>query len=579
VLYKTEVFYLIIDNFQMMYYVIIVHKHSLKIKGVLEDQTAIIGNLSHDDVDRPIMIILNTASDDYKRKKVVRSAKESAQRTFISLGGYESKSLTDVFKTQAKNDIIGRIHSPNEVYPTLDTILEHSKSGLIILDCYDKSSFWTALKALNVSNGDLFPIAELEAFKQNGSVRNSRKPIVKAHELLHYLSPPASFFGIPSSHYVQQVRSAIKVRAPSISLFDQILLASYNRDIQLNKGEGDPFDQKHFNLMGKTIKLGLTIKNIFKRSTEKTVVAEVKERINPTKLAWELKYGDLPTHKHSVLEAPELPFKPLIVISGDVEQAIEDHYRERLGILDLDRILDLEPVLSAELITLMRSQFRQGNHRPPYDNMLIECETCFDVKQGDDSHDYFVLLRLDKDSFWGEDSVNVNIFATTKQDDGTRTYFLHSEEFTFNLSKDGSLRSINSYCRNENKDQVLSMFGMSHLSTVIAQTLNVLARMNEPDFVEHRVKPQRGVHSFKKGHFSYFEAIDVSNFSPASRYLTVDAEGKVSNGVALHPVRRHQRRIFDKETGALREVITVKAHLRGSAAIGVRARTHDFDSK
>lgn len=558
-------------------------KDSLKIKGVPEDQTAVIGNLLHDGVDRPVMIILNTATDDYRRKKAVQTAKEKAQSSYIPLAGEVEKSLTDIFRAQARNDIIGRIHDPHEVRPTLDTILKQTSEGLIILDCYDKPSFWTALRALGVSNEDLFPIAELEAFKQNGSTRNSKKPIVKAHELLQYLLPPATFFGVSNVSYLQRVRSAIKVRAPSISLYDQAILASYNRDIQLNRGEGDPFDQKRFNSIKRLFKpaiLGLGIRKLFNRDLQNIQALPLIEKLDITKLEWQLKYGALPDHKHSVLDSPKLPIRPLIVLKGDVEQVVDDYYRDHLGIENLERIKQLEPVLSSELVTSMRSQFRQGNHRPPYDNMLIECETNFDIGEDEnDRQDYFVLLRLDKDDFWGEDSVNVNIFASTKPEDVRDTHYIHGEEFTFHLNKDGSLRSIHSYCREEEKEQTITMFGMSFLSMVISQTLNVLARMNEPDFVENRVKPLRGAHSFKKGHFPYFEAIDISDFSPASGYLSINPDGKVSHGVSLHPVKRHQRRIFDKDTGALKEVVTVKAHLRGSAAVGVRARTHDFDSK
>lgn len=549
--------------------------NSLKIKGVLEDQTAIVGSLSSDGIDRPVIVILNTAQTDYKKRKAIQLAKDSAQISYIPLAGEIEQGLTAVFKTQATNDIIGRIHDPHEVYPTLDTILEQSDEGLIVLDCYNKSSFWTTLKALDVSNEDMFPLAELEAFKQNGSTVNSKKPIVKAHELLHSLSFPTKFFGKSTLHYLQRVRSAVKVKAPSICLQDQIILASYNRDIQLNNGEGDTHDQRVFNSLKRGAKINVAFKSLFNRSVGKVAAVAGKVKPYATKLNWRAKHGDVSDHKHSVLNGTEL-LEPLMIFEGDTEEIVDRYYRERWGIQDLDRITQLEPVLSAELVALTKAQFRDGNHRPPYDNMLIECEITSGVESHDHQQDYFVLLRLDKDNVFGEDTVNVNVFANTQRDDGSEAHFIHSEEFTFNLNEDGSLRSIHSYCRRKEEEQTLAMFNGTYLSMAISQALNIIARMNEPDFVEHKVKPQRGVKAHKKGHFPYFEAIDIQNFSPASRYVSFDTNGRVGNGVALHPVKRHQRRIFDKQTGALKEVVTVKAHLRGSAAVGVRARTHDF---
>lgn len=548
----------------------------LKIKGVLEDQTAVIGNLSHDGIDRPVIVMLNTARTDYKKRKAVQLAKEGAKRAYIPLSGEIEQSLTANFKAQAENDIVGRIFDPHEVRPTIDTILDQSDKGLIILDCYDKSSFWTTLRALDVSKEDMFPLAELEAFKQSGSRLKSKKPIVKAHELLHSLSFPTSFFGKSSIHYLQRVRSAIKVKAPPISLMDQVILASYNRDVQLNKGEGDAHDQRVFNSLKKGARINTFVRNLFNRSTGKIAAVAGKVKPYATKLNWRAKHGDMIDHKHSVLNGPEL-LEPLMIFEdGDTEAIVDAYYRERWGIEDLDRITKIEPVLSAELVALTRAQFREGNHRPPYDNMLIEVETISDVEGSEHKQDYFVLLRLDKDPLFGEDKVNVNVFADKTNEDGSETHFIHSEEFTFNLNEDGSLRSIHTYCRRNEEERTLAMFGMSYLSMAISQSLNVIARMNEPDFVEHRIKPDRGVQSHKKGHFSYFEAIDISSLDPASRYVSFGTDGKVSNGVALHPVKRHQRRIFDKDTGALKEVVTVKAHLRGSASVGVRARTHDF---
>lgn len=60
---------------------------SLNIKGVLEDQTAVIGSLSHNGVDRPVLIMLNRAKTDYQKKKAVQLAKKSAQESYVPLAG------------------------------------------------------------------------------------------------------------------------------------------------------------------------------------------------------------------------------------------------------------------------------------------------------------------------------------------------------------------------------------------------------------------------------------------------------------------------------------------------------------
>ena len=121
----------------------------------------------------------------------------------------------------------------------------------------------------------------------------------------------------------------------------------------------------------------------------------------------------------------------------------------------------------------------------------------------------------------------------------------------------------------------IKFMGVSPLSLVIGQSLSTLARMNEPHFVERRVKPSRGAKSSRSGHFAYFEAINIGDFGPAPGYRTMNEDG-TSESVSLHRVKKHRRRIYDKETGRLKRYTNVKTHLRASARVGVKSASVDL---
>lgn len=548
-----------------------------QLHGTVSKNTAVAGALRFGDgkADRPVLIILSEGLTDYKRRKKIQLSKSEAKESITPIAGEESSSLIGIFSSQAEDDITGRIETPYEAQPTVDLILEETETGLVILDCANRHSFWAALDSLGVSKNDLFSLAELNTLKPKSTKTDkAKKPIVKAHELCRSLAIPADFFGHAAKFYLDKVRSAVKVKAPEFRFDRQVILASFNRDLALSKGE--------LNLHGFDVLSAIKAKlvNAWRRLlnqpefifTELSVPDEIALKM------LEMQLGALPQHKHSrILQESCKLFNPLITTSPNPEEVLREAYTSYYGINDIDEILDnTEPQIIAAGIQHSRVLFRDGIYTMPYDSMVICQENYSQLDNGTKSEDsdpynYYVLLESEQDGT----VINANIFCDVYDEDGYLRHLLHCEEFKIHLNDDGSIEHIHSYDRRNNIEENLKFFGMSPLAISLGQALSTLARMNEPGFSEHVVKPIRGVKSTFKGEFPFFEAIDVSDFGPANGYSTINPDGSIE-GVSLHKVRKHPRRIFDKETGALKKVVSVKAHTRGSASVGVKVSSFDY---
>lgn len=553
--------------------------YKFKNQGILKDQAAVLGVITSDHFpERPLLLVLTEGASDHKRRQTVLNAKEEAQRFIISGVEHDSQKLSDIFAKNAKNDITGKVSCPYEVESTLDVILEETDRGVIVLDCKDKLCFWAALRVLGTSKKDLFPIAELDVFKQEPQVKQSKKPIIDAHELCRGLYKHKTIFDKSSAYYINLIKAAVKVKAPDVSYVTHRIFAQYQRDLDIINGN----IEEGFSQIVKIQKMKCRILSIFNKNS--TLIANSSPVLcEQYKKLLQIKLGisdDMFLHSDDEdLEKGDFLDGPVIVSGAHKEQKLKDFYEEVIGLKEFE---DIEPLFKARGLKVGTAHFRDGTYHMPYNKMLISMGLDFDNEKIREygkktSQEYvsipklnqYVLLESNKEG----DEITLNIF-TGKQ--GEKSYALRSDYYQVYLNDDGSINSIWSDNHITKDRRFAQMLGMSSLSISVAQALSTLARMNEPDFFEHRVKPVKGVRASIKGHFPYFEAIDIPSFGPTAEYRSIDPDGGTTSSVRLHRVRRHSRRIFDQETGALKKVISIPSHLRGNPEEGVLSKSIDI---
>lgn len=534
----------------------------LHLLGRAADFNAVYGIYGEDtESPRPVLIVLNEEKSDARQRAYIQSARLNAPNAVMPLAGEGLRNLREEFGLSANDDLTGRVDDAYDAEAVLNIMFEDDQSSMMVLDCRNKDAFWATLKGFDVEREELFALAELDAFTRERTVTNSRKPIVRAHELCRRIAAtPQGFFGRSNMDFLNLVRSSVKVKAPGVSATDEMALAVYHRDLAINSGD--------YPDMKMAYKGSLVINNAF-RSVGKLLGRNMPHytvtpiRGDLARQMFEIKHEGLGAEKHNPLDMP-IDFTSYMVLVGpeyDVEAELQAYYGHVSQIVfDKHR----EPLLELEYMCFPRLLFRDGDYTLPYPKMTIEIDLGYSTPDRVDTH--FVLMEMD-----GQDIV-MNVYGQRANEDN---YFLYSEEVRVSLDENGQIEQVRSHCRRDDKDMNFRYCSLNPIEFCVGQSLSTLARMNEPDFVEHVVKPERGAKSAMKGHFPYFQAIDISDFGPAQGLRAFSADG-ASETMALHRVRRHRRRIFDRETGALKEIVPVRSHLRGSAAAGAKVNAIDL---
>ena len=404
---------------------------------------------------------------------------------------------------------------------TVEMILEQQDRTHIIFDCQTKESFWSMCRYLDIDDATSFSLAELDALKPHPIEIHQPKSAGNAHILATWLSRQKSPV---ARELLTQIQTSVKFKLPDFNQTQNRLSAVFEEEFSKLEKQREALKHPLAKALQWVNKKLAPTESVFSREAFDQTFRDT----------WKARTGLTPEDVHFA--------SPITEMAQDADGQIFEKFRLKPGIYNL-----------------------------PYQRCLFELDVTRDEdSQGPAERFHFYLLAQQMDQ-----AVR---FMPIMLKDGESEY-MFGRFYDLNIAVGQKLDW--QVLDNKHGQIEVQEHGLDYniYSCAIVSSLNVVARMNEPDYEPKTVTPTAGQVNKSMGRAPYYQYHVVEDYPELYRSRQVSgAENTKGDGscgsVIRHLVRGYPRRIRN-EDGSV-DLIIISPYARGDANKGFKMRGYDF---
>lgn len=528
--------------------------------GQLPMQDAVVSTAIQNGKSRLIATVLTDGLSAHKRKEKLAQARAEITNNIIGLSGKQTR-LSKQFADAGAMQIKASIKSPLDAGLGIKYMLEETDQPIIILDCQDKASFWTALKSQRVDDDTLFALAELEALKPEDTKTKQVKSVGTAHELCEAISKTGEE---DKKQLIDFIIKSKKFKIPEFNLFEHAMTARFKHGATPSKITTTTLFIGH-QIVGRTIIAAGKLTKLFGWKTLPSTKRDFILAVHKGALRRNLKRNPETSVSHykTIIDATEkMTDEQVDIAFGTPPHKVEIPE-------DKQKYLENESVYELSSWGVFNLNIRDGYHFLKEDKSFFEFEY---VLGNNESATVYALAH----QVGGEIRLRFFLMQDDQLSKVTNSGVIELDE---NMQMTGWYEIENKtgkVIRNNNINTLLRQGEQNpHLVPgLTAHIANICARMNEVDYAGHIIEPTGGKMRQGKHKFPYFAYEVAEDPLKPTLIRVVSSDRRVGpqlrESPIFHKVSRHTRTL---NRGTPDEhVMIIGPHTRGDASKGLQRK-------